>query len=136
MANDIPRFWFDVDGRKFGGRLLTIGEQVQAQVEIERATNGCFNSWIKGGNVFEQGNAFNTQTAVILNKAIVAWPTDLPKVDFLESDDAEWVVRVWEAYAKSADTFREQRVGGGKSPRVAAAEPAPAVVSDDSGATV
>jgi hypothetical protein len=109
-ANTTPKFWFEVDGRKFGGRFLTIAEQAQAQVEVERLTNGHFGVWLSSDNVVLANTAILSQMAVTLNRAIVAWPTDLPAFDFLDSDDNELIMKLWEAYGKSADDFRQPSV--------------------------
>lgn len=110
-TNTTPQFWFDVDGRKFGGRLLTIAEQTQSQVEVERLTNGNFAHWIRSDITAEQTAAFTAQVAVLLNKGIVVWPSDLLKTDLLESDDLDFLAALWEGFGKEAERFREGRRG-------------------------
>ena len=112
-GNTTPKFWFDLDGRKFGAHFLTIAEQAQAQVEIERLTNGNFSDWMKSGDPSQSGAAVMAQCAVYLNRAVVAWPADMPQTDLLESDDVEFVVRMWGAYGEAATTFRQR----GAAPR-------------------
>lgn len=126
-ANATPKFWFDVEGRKYGARFMTIGEQAQAQVEIERLTNGKFGEWSKGDGT-QAAAAMMVQLAVYLNKVIVAWPNDVTPFDMLESDDLDLVVRMWEAYGVAADTFRQRRAAPGVGAAVGEAVPAPALV--------
>lgn len=127
-ANNTPKFWFDVDDRKYGARFMTIAEQVQAQVEIERLTNGKFSEWSKSSDINQSGAAMMVQFAVYLNKVVVAWPADIPSYNFLEADDYETVVRMWEAYGEAAQTFRDRGRAPRESEAVADTVPAPALV--------
>lgn len=104
--NTTPKFWFEVDGRRFGARLLTIAEQAQLQVDVERLTNGNYSTWVASNNPILANTAMLTQIAVTLNKVLVAWPTDLAAVDFLESDDVDFALKIWEEFGKSAEEFR------------------------------
>lgn len=114
-ANATPKFWFDVDGRKFGARFLTISEQIQLQVDVERLTNGNFAAWMSSPDPMLANTAVMAQIASFLNKAIVAWPTDLPAFNFLESDDADFALKLWEGYGKAAADFRGQPSAGSAS---------------------
>jgi hypothetical protein len=127
-GNTAPKFWFEVDGRQYGARFLTIGEQTQVQVEVERLTNGKFSEWMGSDNDVVANAAVLTQVAVSLNKVVVAWPTDVPAVDFLESDDPEFALKLWEGYGKAAQTFRGQPASRGAGQGVVQAAPAPPVV--------
>lgn len=127
-ANSTPKFWFDLDDRKYGARYMTIAEQAQAQVEIERLTNGKFAEWSKSQDFNQSGAAMMIQFAVYLNKVIVAWPADVPAYNFLEADDYEVVVRMWEAYGEAAQAFRDRNRAAKPSSDVAEAAPAPALV--------
>jgi hypothetical protein len=106
-SNTTPKFWFEVEGRKFGARFLTIGEQAQVQVEVERLTNGHFSDWLSSDNPMLANTSVLTQMAVTLNRAIVAWPTDLPAFDFVQTDDTDLTMKIWEGYGKAADDFRK-----------------------------
>lgn len=127
-ANTTPKFWFELDGRQYGARFMTIGEQVQAQVEIERLTNGKFSEWAKSTDPTQSTAAFMTQLAVYLNKVIVVWPNDVQPYDLLESDDFDVVARMWEAYGEAAETFRKRRGAPAVSPAVGEAVSAPSLV--------
>lgn len=127
-ANTTPKFWFEVDDHKYGARFLTIAEQVQAQVEIERLTNGKFSTWSSSGDETLATAAVMVQMAVYLNKAVVAWPPEHPQEDLLESDDIDRVFRMWGAYGEAANTFRQRRGSPAASPAVGAEVPVPAVV--------
>lgn len=129
-ANKTPKFWFDIDGRKFGARFLTIAEQVQSQVEIERLTNGNYADWAKSKDPVQQMAAYGAQVAVSLNKVLVAWPTDLPQIDLTQCDDFDWLTELWEAYSTAATTFREGRARRGAGQGVGSGAPAAAVVPD------
>jgi hypothetical protein len=71
-----------------------------------------------------------TQVSVLLNKGLVAWPTDLAPVDFLQSDDADFLLGVWEGYSTEADRFRSGRKSPGSSTGVAAPASASPVVPE------
>lgn len=107
-ANTTPKFWFELNGDKYGARFMTIAEQVSAQVEIERLTNGKFAEWSRSQDITQSSAAMMVQFAVYLNKVIVAWPSGQEAVNLLESDDFELVARMWEAYGEAAQTFRER----------------------------
>lgn len=111
-SNTTPKFWFEVDGYRYGARYLTIAEQVQAQVEIERLTNGNYAAWTKSGDDMQAMIATMTQVTVYLNKVIVSWPAERAQINFLETDDVDFVMKVWEAYGEAAKTFR----GRGRAP--------------------
>lgn len=127
-ANTTPKFWFDVDGRKFGARLLTIAEQAQVQVEVERQTNGNFATWLAATNPVLINTAVLIQVACTLNKVLVAWPTDLPAHDLLGSDDQELLMKLWEAYGAAADTFRGVKRQSGEGGAVGGEVSAPPLV--------
>lgn len=127
-ANTTPKFWFDLDDYKYGARFLTIAEQVQAQVEIERLTNGKFAEWSKSGDDSLTTAAVMAQMAVYLNKAIVAWPPEHPPENLLESDDLDRVFRMWGAYGEAANTFRQRGRPAGASAGLDPAVPAPPLV--------
>lgn len=127
-SNTTAKFWFEHTGRKFGARFLTIGEQVQAQVEIERLTNGKYGEWMKSGDDLSFIAALSAQVVTYLDKAVVAWPVDLPKIDFMESDDFDLMMEIWEAYSNAVKDFRESRKAPGAGAGESGAEPAPAVV--------
>jgi hypothetical protein len=116
-ANTTPKFWFDLDGNRYGARFMTIAEQAMAQVEIERLTNGKFAEWSRSQDISQSATAMMTQFAVYLNKVVVAWPAGVEAVNLLESDDFELVARMWEAYGEAAQTFRDRgRPAGVGSP--------------------
>lgn len=123
-GNVTPKFWFDYDGRRYGARFLTIGEQAQAQVEVERHTNGNHSKWMASEST--RVTAMVVEFAVYLNKAIVAWPVDIPPIDFLQSDDIDYLFGVWEAYGEASKKFRESRRNGapGSGQKVAEGLPA------------
>jgi hypothetical protein len=127
-ANTTPKFWFDLDGNKYGARFMTIAEQVAAQVEIERLTNGKFAEWSRSQDISQSATAMMTQFAVYLNKVIVTWPSGTEAVNLLESDDFELVARMWEAYGEAAQTFRERGRPAGSSSTVGDQVPASSVV--------
>lgn len=129
-SNKTPKFWFDLEGRKWGARFLTVAEQVQSQVEIERLTNGNYASWAKSEDAVQQLAAFGSQVATTLNKVLVVWPTDVAAFDLTEADDLEWLTKLWEAYSAAAGTFREGRAAQGVSSRVGEGASASAVVPD------
>jgi hypothetical protein len=68
------------------------------------------------------------QFAVYLNKVVVAWPADVPAYNFLEADDYETVVRMWEAYGEAAQTFRDRGRASRTGTAVVEEVPAPALV--------
>lgn len=105
-ANTTPKFWFDVDDRKYGARFLTIAEQAQVQVEVERHTNGKFAEWVSSDSPVLSATAVMIQVACTLNRVLVAWPADVPAHDLIESDDQAMVMKLWEAYGLAAETFR------------------------------
>lgn len=127
-ANTTPKFWFDLDGQKYGARFMTIAEQVASQVEIERLTNGKFAEWSRSGDLAQSAAAMMTQFAVYLNKVIVTWPAGQEAVNLLESDDFELVARMWEAYGEAAQTFRERGRPAGSGSGLGEAVPTPPVV--------
>jgi hypothetical protein len=127
-ANTTPKFWFEIDELKYGARFLTIAEQVQAQVDIERLTNGKFSVWSKSGDETLATAAMMVQMAVYLNKAVVAWPPEHPAEDLLESDDLDRVFRMWGAYGEAANTFRQRGRPAAASRHVDEEVSTPAVV--------
>lgn len=129
-SNKTPKFWFDLNGRKWGARFLTIAEQVQVQVEIERLTNGNYAGWARSEDAVQQLAAFGSQVAATLNKVLVVWPTDVDKFDLTEADDLDWLTNIWEAYSTAASTFRSGRAPQGASSGVGEGTPASAVVPD------
>lgn len=112
-TNTTPKFWFDVDGLRYGARFLTIAEQASAQVEIDRVTNGKFAAWIKSENETESSAAAFVQMAAYLNRVIVQWPDGMEPVNFLEHDSPMFVFKLWEAYGSAANSFRQQHDAAG-----------------------
>ena len=111
MANSVPRFHFEVDGKRYGARLLTIREQATCQAEIDRLTEGNFEKWMISQELNQKVIAYATQAAVLLNAVIVQWPEGEEKQDFTQFEDMDLVTVYWEAYAESAKSFRGIKPG-------------------------
>lgn len=121
-----PKFYFELDGLKYGAKYLTVAEQAQCTVDIDRLTNGKFDEWAK--SEMNSATAFMIQAAVFLNTVICVWPTGETPVNFLDTDDFDFVGRYWGAYSKASEEFRPVGKSGDKSPKVAEGEPTPQVV--------
>lgn len=111
IANTTPKFYFkDKAGRQYGARFLTIHEQVKCKIEVERVSNGHISDWKKSSSDDDVAMANMLEFAAALNKVIVVWPDDVtPVADFVESDDLDQLLELWEAYGAAANTFREAR---------------------------
>ncbi len=108
-----PKFHFEMDGLKYGGRFLSILEQSQLQVEVDRVTNGRFSEWMKTTET--SVTALMIQTAYHLEKVICVWPVGMEPIDFVNSDDYNLVLKYWEAYQVASERFRgnDDRKEGG-----------------------
>jgi hypothetical protein len=102
--NKGPKFYFEIDGLRYGARNLTIAEQAGCLAKIEQLTNGNFKVWQT--DEILQEVAFAVQAAVYLSVVICAWPTDMEPIDFLNSDDPTLTGRYWEAFIKASQDFR------------------------------
>ena len=130
LANSVPRFHFDVDGKRYGARLLTIREQATCQAEIDRLTDGNFEKWMISQEINQKVIAFATQAAVLLNAVIIQWPEGEEQQDFTKFEDMDLVTVYWEAYAESAKSFRGSKSGSvGKSGDLDKEVPTSSVVS-------
>ena len=106
MADEIklaPKFFFELDDRKYGARPLTIRQRAQVGAETERLTGGNLTKWLADPNMGI--TAFLLMAAVTMSASIVAWPADLPPIDFVNSDDAEVVTRHWEVFDRESKNF-------------------------------
>lgn len=131
MADKKPaKFYFDIDGLRYGARTLTIAEQAKFLVEVNRISNGLFDQWLSNkDNKDSQITAFSIQAAVYLGMVISSWPTDMTPINFLESDDIDLLMRYWEAYSTASEEFRSGRSSGTPSQGVVDGESPPKVVS-------
>lgn len=121
-----PKFYFELDGLRYGARNLTIGEQASCLAKIEQLSNGNHREWKNDETA--QYVAFNLQAAVYLNIVICQWPTGVEPIDFLDADDTEILGRYWEAYVKASEDFRKGRDGKGASPGMGTTASAPEMV--------
>lgn len=122
MSLKTPKFYFELDGLKYGAKHLTVADQAKCTVEVDRLSNGKFHEWAKEPTT--SATAFLVQAAVFLNTVICVWPTGTDPIDFLNTDDVALVGRYWEAYSKASDKFRPGGADGDKGPQVAPGESA------------
>lgn len=105
--NKNPNFYLDIDGKQYGARLLTIGESIQVQVEVERVTNGKFTEWMKSDIPTLVGSAIMAQATATLNKAIVVWPIGEEVADLFQTANDDLIAKLWKEYNDKADSFRK-----------------------------
>lgn len=109
-----PKFYFELDGHRYGGRFMTIRESAEAAMEIDQLTGGKFAEWLQGDHTAMI--AVSIQAGVFMKRTICQWAVGVPEMDFLNSDDVERVLRYWEAYVKASDDFRRLGEDRGTGP--------------------
>ena len=121
-----PKFYFELDGLRYGARNLTISEKAACLAKIEQLTSGKYKEWAKEEDL--QGVALGIQVAVYLNVVICQWPTGMDPINFLDCDDDDVAGRYWESYVRGSEDFRTGGVSKGAGQGVGGTEPTPEMV--------